>query len=247
MTVHRSSERPFADVRHLGVVVCAVGALDPSEDFGLHSGFLYQLDSGGPRISHLGWHFELHDHPADDDRYLWADTGLDEGNSHVIAAWLSDRRTHPNDIPYGFDAKGSCFDKVTLDFVPPALGKGLTCATYIKAVFSHLGFDDFLDEGTWPLDRQSDRSWQLAVVEELRKRASQEHIAALMEDVGATRFRPAEVVGAATVVSDSWPVTFDDVAAIAQSIIVDVEASRAAYRAASGPASAAPADDEGDA
>jgi hypothetical protein len=168
----------------------------------------------------------MHDHPADDDRYLWADTGLDEGNSHVIAAWLASRRAHPKDIPYGFDAHGSCFDTVTLDFVPPSLGKGLTCATYIKAVFLHFGFE-LLDESTWPLNRPSDRSWQVAVLEELRKRASEDHIVALTNDVGARQFRPAEVVGAATLPSLSWPVALNDVAAIAQSIIVDVQSSRA--------------------
>jgi hypothetical protein len=225
MTVHLSSESPFAGVRHLGVVIRAVDALDPNEPFGLHSGFLYQLDDGEPRINHLGWHFAMHDHPADDARYLWANTGLDEGNSHLIAAWLALRRTHPNDIPYGFDAHGACFDQVTQDFVPPPLGKGLTCATYIKAVFSHFGFD-LLDEITWPLDRPSDRSWQVSVVEELRKHASEDHVIALTNDVGARQFRPAEVVGAAILPSDSWPVALNDVAAIAQSIIVDVQSSR---------------------
>jgi hypothetical protein len=152
---------------------------------------------------------------------------LDDGNSHVVAAWLASRRTHPNDIPYGFDASGSCFDTETLDFIPPSIGKGLTCATYIKAVFSHLGLD-LINESTWSLNRPSDRSWQVAVLDELRKRASEDHITALEKDVGARQFRPAEVVGAATLPSASWPVALDDVAAIAQSIIVDVQSSMAA-------------------
>jgi hypothetical protein len=228
MAVHQSSARPFADVRHLGVVVRAVDGIDPNEPFGLHSGFLYKLDGAEPRFNHLAWHFDLRDEPASDDRYLWADTGLDEGNSRVMAAWLANRGAHPNNIPYGIDAQGVCFDKETQQFVPPPIGKGLTCATYIKAVFSHLGFI-ILDEGTWPPDRPEDRSWQIAVVEALRRDgAGEDYVTAVTNDVGAKRFRPAEVVGAATLPAVSWPAAFEDVAVVAASIIVDVQASRAA-------------------
>jgi hypothetical protein len=236
MTVCRSDERPFDAVKYLGVVVRAVDSIDPAASFGLHSGFLYKLDGQPPRLNHLAWHFDLRDEPAVDDKYLWADTGLDERNSQVIAAWLTDRRERPSMIPYGLDAQGACFDKETQDFLPPPLGKGLTCATYMQAVLKHLGFI-LLDEATWPADRAEDASWQVAVVDVLRKTgAAEDHINALASDVGSKRLRPAEVVGAATVTSGSWPVAFDRASAIAQTIILDVQAAMNAAEQSGPPA-----------
>ena len=220
MTVSRSDERPFSDVRALGVVVSPVSALAPEDQYGLHTGILYKIDGGSPRISHFAWHFDLRDDDAADP-YLWADVGLDESNSRFVAAWLASRRTSPSDIPYGIDPGGSCFDKTTRDFIPPPLGKGLTCATYIVAVLKSLGFP-LLSEDTWPIDRASDHSWQRAVIDALKRTgAKQDYLDAAQNDIGAKRFRPAEVVGAAT--RAPWPVSFDDAAALAAAVIADVQ------------------------
>jgi hypothetical protein len=60
---------------------------------------------------------------------------------------MADRRATPGNIPYDINSAGVCFDKNTQEFVQPPVGKGLTCATYIKAVFFHFGFS-LLDEAT---------------------------------------------------------------------------------------------------
>lgn len=220
MTVYRSDERPFNDVRALGVAVRSVPALSPDDQYGLHSGLLYKIDGGFPRISHLAWHFQLKDDPVADP-YLWADVGLDTNNSRIIAAWLALRQTSPSNIPYGIDAAGSCFDKTTREFLPPPLGKGLTCATYIVAVLKSLGFPLLLED-TWPTDRASDHSWQRAVIDTLKNTgAGEDYVDAAQKDVGAKRYRPAEVVGSAT--RAPWPVAFQDAAALASAVIADVQ------------------------
>ena len=220
MTVHRSNERPFSEVRALGVVVMPVPALSPEDQYGLHSGLLYKIDDGSPRISHLAWHFRLRDDAASDP-YLWADTALDENNSRFVAAWLASRQNSPSNIPYGIDAGGSCFDKATREFLPPPLGKGLTCATYIVAILKSLGFPLLLEE-TWPTDRTSDDSWQRAVIDALRNDgAGEDYVEATQKDVGAKRFRPSEVVGSAT--RAPWPVAFQDAAELAASVVADVQ------------------------
>lgn len=240
MAVYRSDERPFDDVRALGVVVSPVPALSPQDPYGVHSGILYKIDGGSARISHLAWHFRLEDVPAADP-YLWADVGLDDANSRVIAAWLALRQKSPSNIPYGLDAGGACFDKTTREFLPPPLGKGLTCATYIVTIFKSLGFPLLLED-TWPTDRADDHSWQRAVVDMLTKTgADKDHIEAVGKDVGAKRFRPAEVVGAA--IHTPWPVAFQDAATLAAAVIADVQnafARLAASRAQPAAQGAAP-------
>ena len=221
MPVQPSQVRPFGDVNALGIVVCRAPRLNPADELPLHSGFLYKLDAGMPRISHLAWHLDLRDEPAADP-YMWANVGLDEANSRFVAAWLADRGKNPALIPYGIDGAGASFDPETDEFVPPPVGKGLTCATYIAAVFKHLGFQ-LLQEDSWPTDRQDDNVWQEHVVKALSKTgASEEHVDAVKNDVGARRFRPAEVTGAATLAD--WPIAFPSAEAVANSVIENVRA-----------------------
>lgn len=223
--VQPSSSAPFSAVASLGVVVRSVPPIDRSTNFALHAGFLYKIDNAEPRISHLAWHYRLEDKPAEGP-YLWANVGLDDVSCRVVAAWLADRRANPAQIPYGIDSAGVCFDSETQDFIPPPVGKGLTCATYIVAVLKHLGFP-LLAEITWPRDRADDVSWQEAIVTSLSKDgASADHVAAVRADKGARRFRPAEVVGSATV-TDLWPIAFEEASRLATEIVKDVKAAAA--------------------
>ncbi|CCD96501.1 hypothetical protein BRAO375_600074 [Bradyrhizobium sp. ORS 375] len=220
MTVYRSDERPFDDVQALGVVISPAPALVPEDQYGLHSGLLYKIDGQPARISHLAWHHQLRDEPAADP-FLWADVGLSAENSRFIAAWLALRQNSPSNIPYGIDAGGACFEMATHEFLPPPLGKGLTCATYIVAVFRSLGFPLLLEE-TWPADRPDDHAWQRAVLSLLRRTgATEDYVEAAQTDVGAKRYRPAEVVGAAT--RAPWPVAFQDATALAAAVLTDVQ------------------------
>ncbi|MGA2292624.1 hypothetical protein, partial [Bradyrhizobium sp.] len=103
------------------------------------------------------------------------------------------------------------------------LGKGLTCATYIVAILKSLGFPLLLED-SWPIDRADDQLWQRAIIEELRKSGAEEdYIAVAQNDVGAKRYRPAEVVGSAT--NAAWPVVFSDATALAAAVLADVQAA----------------------
>jgi hypothetical protein len=93
----------------------------------------------------------------------------------------------------------------TGEFFPPPLGKGLTCATFILAVLRGHGLLP-VDETTW-LPRAEDVDWQTAIIEDLEASgAEQDHIEAVRNDIGAKRFRPAEVVGAVIEADSHWPV-----------------------------------------
>ena len=184
-----------------------------------------KLDGGEPWIVHLAFHHRLtYEHPT--DSYLWQNIALDGINRHVVAAWLGDGHIHPNDVPYGIDATGVCFDKETGAFLEPPIGKGLTCATFITAVLRHLGFP-LIQEATWP-QRDDDIAWQEMILDVLKKYASDEHVEATRKDIGAKRFRPDEVVGAAICATSDWPVTFSDARLVADAILGDLAAARSA-------------------
>jgi hypothetical protein len=130
-----------------------------------------------------------------------------------------------NNIPYGFDPGGSCFEVATGLYRPPPPGKGLTCATFISGVLNSLGFDVVVEE-TWPV-RIADLEWQTLVIECLRDTgASRHHIDAIEADVGSMRLRPEEAVAAATIPFADWPSSFDVVEPMGQQVLAELAAAR---------------------
>lgn len=205
--------RPFSEVTHVGVVITKT-------QIGFHSGFLYQLPGENPRILHLAFHHLLEDDLADDP-FRWAEIGVDADNKMILAEQLARIARIKPLISYGFDSEGSCFDANTGDLLPLPIGKGLTCATFILAVLRTYKYV-LLDASSWP-DRPEDRQWEQTILDYLANRASDEHIDAVKKDVGARRFRPDEVVGAATLLDDLWPVSYESAREIADRVIKDLE------------------------
>jgi hypothetical protein len=164
-----------------------------------HCGFVYLTDDGSPRICHLAWHHDLRDDPFTPN-YLWHNIpGIDSVNRSYLAALLDELGQNPPNIPYGLDPGGSCFDE-NGKFLPPPLGKGLTCATFITAVLNARGFK-IVDFSTWP-PRADDQQFFSFVLKTLPHSASAQHIEELKKDLGAARLRPSEITGACSVFSD---------------------------------------------
>ena len=221
MAVLEPSERPFSEVQDVGVVIHKTNT-------GQHTGFLYRRDDGSVRVLHLAFHHELRD-----DEVLewearvrawfgadlrWAELGLPEDSKIVFAAHLSQILLGNPQIPYGLDAGGTIF---TADgkFVRGPVGKGLTCATFIAAVLAGYGHPVVM--GNWP-SRPEDKEWAEQIISMLEGRANQEHIDAIKADIGASRYRPGEVVGAAVRPLPDWPVSFSDAVALAEEILQEL-------------------------
>ena len=66
------------------------------------------------------------------------------------------------------------------------------------------------------------------ILEVLKEHGTEEHVEAAQKDVGAKRFRPVEVVGAAICTTSDWRVAFSDARLIADTILGDLAAARAA-------------------
>ncbi|KQM99256.1 hypothetical protein ASE85_11155 [Sphingobium sp. Leaf26] len=213
--------RPFADVQDAGVVIHGT-------DMGRHAGFLYRRDDGSVRVLHLAFHHSLRDDQADQwDATIrarfgadlrWADLGLPDDSRVVFAAHLSQLLLGNPQIPYGLDAGGTAF---TPDgrFVRGPVGKGLTCATFIAAVLAGYGHPVVMDN--WQ-PRPEDQAWGEQILAMLEGRASQEHIDAVRADIGASRYRPEEVVGAAVSPLPEWPLSFPDAIALAEQIVQEL-------------------------
>ena len=200
--VFAASLRPFSEVKHVAVAIGQTGAGQ------YHIGLIHR-EAAAPDVLclHLAWHCRLMNEPASSLVSHWIDMPTPSRRAQQVAArcrqiWKANGKSS---IPYGFSHPSDSFDSVSGRFLLGPTRHGLTCASFVLAVFHFAGIP-LADYATWPTGRSSDREWQESVVQLLQSRAAPEHIAAVTEEVGAVRFRPDDVAGAATQVP---PVTFE--------------------------------------
>lgn len=176
-----------------------------------HTGvFYWDPESQTVRLLDLAWHCHLRDKLADDERYFWIDPIILPARLRQVAAmcrmiW----RSNGSDVPYAFSQPSDFFDALTGELLLSPTRLGLTCATFVLAVFEAAGLR-LIKYETWPTQREGDLDWQQNIVALLRQGgAANEHIEAVSRELGAARFRPEEVASAATL--SPLPVSFRDV------------------------------------
>ena len=181
-----------------------------------HVGIIYKAeDDPIPYLLHLAWHFYLKNDPDIPLEYIWVDLPLDELNKTVIAQYCKHISIKNSDgkIPYGFNIEGRFFDR-SGSWIG-AEGTGLTCATFILAVFREMSLP-LLKTEEWPI-RSDDEAWQRKILTDLLMYgASTEHVTKQQSNFGGARFRPTEVFGAAT--SENTPVGYDEAVDLAATI-----------------------------
>jgi hypothetical protein len=120
-------------------------------------------------------------------------------------------------LAYALRYGGGTFDPGTGIFMNEA-GRGLTCATFVMAVFASRGAP-LLHWAEWQ-PRDEDRVWQEKVVRALRAYgADEEHVTAVNEEAqrGCARFRPEEVAAAG--VCDTLPLGFVEAERVGRLIV----------------------------
>ena len=126
-----------------------------------------------------------------------------------------------NKIPYGFQLPSECLNSQG-EWNLGRVGKGLTCATFVLAVFQAQRLDIAQLDDWQP--RASDLAWKRKVIEALRARAPEQASYLEANDLECVRYRPEEVAGAAA--SGKYPAGFQDAADLGNRIL-DVLKSRA--------------------
>lgn len=201
-----------------------LGIMIHPTSLGYHVGFIYAgREDEGPRLLHLALHHDLRDEPLsayrDAASLRWVPLGLEEENRLVLRGLLRRILAAQDPIPYGFDMGGLAFDENGHLKAGPA-GKGLTCATFILSALKTYALQ-LLDEVSWPAGG-FDPAWLEPILAYLDAHASPDHAEAVRLDVGARRFMPTEVAGAATSDEDGWPVGYADARKLAEAIERDL-------------------------
>ena len=212
--VFAQNERPLSSIAHAGIAVCTV---KPEQQ---HIGVLHREDaSDEAMLLHLAWHHDLRNNRLG-PHYLWIEIPVPSPRLRQVAAicrkvW----RSNQNVVPYAFSSPNDCFEQSTGRFLLGPTRHGLTCATFVLAVFETAGLS-LIQYETWPDYRTGDQQWQESILDLLRERqppASAEHIAAISSEIGAVRYRPEEVASAATV--SELPAAFQAVQPLSERLL----------------------------
>src|SRR5882724_10684992 len=189
--VYQYHAKPFEQLRSAAL---AIREIDPQQR---HIGLLH-WDAALKQVMflHLAWHFDLRCETPRPD-YFWIDPAVSARRLVQVAAvcrlvWRANGKKR---IPYGFGPPSDCLDTQTGEYLFGPAGFGLTCSTFVLAVFHRAGLA-LVRYDTWPLNRPGDAKWQKRIVTALAATpgASADPIRAVADDVGVTiRFRPAAV------------------------------------------------------
>lgn len=205
--VHRQSERTIDDVEHIGVVIA-----EP-RDNQRHTGILYRVSASDPlQYVHLTghcqfcWERALDPNCSVQPNDCWIAPAIHKSRLVQLAAVCDVIASeNPSDaIRTGFSSPIGVFDEKTKKFLLGPTQGGLTCASFVLAVFENAQLP-LVEYSGWPPPDTEDYTWQESVLNGLRRLrsrhphlVSQEHIDCVQKDVGnSVRYRPEQVAAAA--------------------------------------------------
>jgi hypothetical protein len=219
MRVYSNQQRSFTEVRHVAVAIAVY------REGQQHTGILHKSENlDEVKLGHLEWHNRLKESDPNDS-YLWVDPPIPTRRARQVAARCREiLRENARGIPYAFSPPNDCFDAKTGRFLLGPSRVGLTCATFVLAVFEAAGIR-LAEYDTWPQERPHDAEWQKFVIELLEHEqsgASAEHVGLVKKETGAVRYRPEDVAGCAA--SDQLPCLFRIAEPLSQEILNQLHA-----------------------
>ena len=196
--VYKQAEKTLDDLRYVAVIF---GEPRVNQR---HTGIAYRVDHGAPyQFLHLAWHRDLRLENHLNTHYCWVDPSIPAARLKQVAAICADivYANLVEQIPYSFGSPVSAFDEDTKRFLLGPTNTGLTCASFVLAVFEHaqLRLSRYLG---WAGPDADDVRWQQSVLESLRVTpgVSAEHINVVEREIGTSvRYRPEQVAGAAAI------------------------------------------------
>ncbi|MCC6876912.1 MAG: hypothetical protein IT378_21585 [Sandaracinaceae bacterium] len=213
--------RTYSELADFGELAIAIAEVREGQR---HTGAYYRAGDGrdGVWFLHLAFHREMQHEPAK-AKYRWVEpVALDPTLRQFIGTLCRALASgSPDRLPYGFGV--GRFDPSTGTFEQAGRRRGLTCATFVLALFAAYEID-LVDLDTWGA-RESDRDWQERIVAAIEAHFPNEaaHVQAIRDDVGeCARVRPEEVAAAAS--SVYLPVSFEEAARLGAEIVTALRA-----------------------
>ncbi len=188
-----------------------------------HVTLIYRNPEGYPWLLHLASHMLLK-HEKWNGSYHWIEfSGLDVEVEESFADWAvmvaSAELSTP--IPYSVVLSPDRNFATDGHYIDRKDGSGLTCATFLVALFSDFGLP-LVNQLSWPKSRPGDAQWALKILEMLRARFTLPHYLEQLRQVYVLkRFRPEEVSVTGALYKGE-PLHFDVVDPVAQQCLAQV-------------------------
>jgi hypothetical protein len=214
--VNSQAVRPLSEMKFAAV---AVGIGHPQFPNQLHAGIFHAAENAPPEMLDLAFHCILRN-DAPESRYHWVQPPFDESRLRQLSAFCRRvwRKNSAKGLPYGFGLPNAVFDPVTGEYLMRESQYGLTCASFVFAVFHAVGLQ-LADYVTWPAARAEDKAWQMHIISMLEQYAKDPpHVARVKDDIGAVRFHPQEVAASAAFAAINKPAAYADVTEAAETI-----------------------------
>lgn len=204
------TRRPLDDLNYVGIALRLFGSQP-------HVGVLYRKSENEVIFCHLATHHDLRKDQLNIEYFWNACQWLDDDdiNGPVVAARF-DSLKQQSQIPYGFAFEPACFDN-NLEYQAMPIGMGLTCASFIIAIFHSLELP-IINLDTWK-SRPEDETWQREIVQRLMSINFEAARTAAMH-VGSFRYKPEEVASAAT--AAKVPVDYNFAVSRAKGVLDDL-------------------------
>ena len=172
---------------------------------GKHIGILYRKTiSENVRLLHLANHHSLRNDEVK-SKYFFVIPDVGRRGKQVAALCRLIIEQNPT-LPYGFSHPTGAFNEEGKFIAGPNM-VGLTCASFVLAVFDKVGLS-LLQYDTWQT-RDDDEAWRAEIIEIIRHSSTsndiEDHIKQITPEVPTVRYRPLEVAGSAAA---DFPVPF---------------------------------------
>ncbi len=160
-----------------------------------HVGLLYLEDPmQDAMFLHLARHHAMRTEVIDDG--FWIRLGLTERQKRLLAGQCAMISTHNTEdsVPFSifYDDNRQYFDEEG-NYVATGLGDGLTCATFIMAIFETLGIP-LLRTDNWTIEAD-DKLWHIQIINSMRQGSpNKSHFDKMSAAIGCARYRPPDIV-----------------------------------------------------
>lgn len=178
-----------------------------------HIGILFRKNKNNPpKLLHLAFHSRLKCDEAVEyaNDYFWLQCpSFSDDEQLQLAVWFETIfAVNGNNIPYGLAYSSSGHFGQNGKFIQTNGNRGLTCATFVMALFEDFGIP-IIDINSW-IPRDTDKDWQESIINYMQKDMNNNphlyantHINSQISNIGvAVRFRPEEVAASANVFED---------------------------------------------
>ena len=202
MNIKHTEQDKLTDINTLSVAFTRSGVQS-------HSGILYLNPEGEAKLLHLENNRTLTKESPNSD-FVWLHVNLPDIVKNLICLHCDIiSENSQGKILYDIDPTGITFD-IDGVFTQKVPHTGLTCGTFILAVFRDVGIE-LINQNHWPI-RENDIKWQKMIVNLFSRYLepnSNELINKKIDDKLILRFRPEEVVSSATL--KNMPNTFSSI------------------------------------